>query len=48
MKAHLEKAYRVKLNRRRLNEIVKVLKKAKECSKEKGDDYCGEKIPCRI
>jgi hypothetical protein len=38
----------VKLNRRRLNEIVKVLKKSKECPKEKSEEYCGEKIPAKI
>ena len=44
----LEKACRVKLNRRRLNEIVKVLSKVKDCSKEKDQDGCGERLPLRI
>jgi DNA-directed RNA polymerase beta' subunit len=37
-KKQLKKAQNVQLNRRRLNEIVKVLKKVKECTKDKDPD----------
>lgn len=37
-KKNLEKAMRVKLNRRKLNEIMKVLSKVKECQVNKDPD----------